>query len=74
MPVVAKELIVYVSTNESRACPMPGCKFYLNGENFDGSCNHLLKAHGLKCLHVGQETGRDDEGKPWHSTVAVFGK
>jgi len=29
--------------------------------------------HGYKLLHVGSETSHDDEGKPWHSTVAVVG-
>jgi hypothetical protein len=42
-------------------------------EHFDEACNHLMKAHGLKCLHVGQQTENDSNGKPWHSTVAVFG-
>jgi hypothetical protein len=33
---------------------------------------HYLE-HGYKLLHVGQETSYDDDGKPWHSTVAVVG-
>jgi hypothetical protein len=74
MPTIAKELMVYVSTDEWKGCPMTGCEFYMGSGKFEESCNHLLQAHGLKCLHVGQETGEDSSGKPWHKTVAVFGK
>jgi len=48
-------------------------KDLLGLEKFDESCNHLMQQHNLKCLHVGQETSYDNNGKPWHSTVAVFG-
>src|SRR5260370_42544816 len=27
----------------------------------------LLQDHKLKCLHVGQETINDQNGKPWHT-------
>lgn len=37
------------------------------------SINHYIEAHGYKLLHVGSQTSRDDEGKPWHSTVAILG-
>ena len=63
--------MVYLKTNIGKRCPLPGCDEFL--EEFDKSCNHLLK-HGLKCLHVGQETSQDDSGKLWQNTVAVFGK
>ena len=71
---IATKFIVYVSTNEGTGCPIEGCDFFIGLEKFQESCNHLLQKHGLKCLHVGQETSHDNEGKPWHSTVAVFGK
>jgi hypothetical protein len=71
MPPVATEQIVYVSTGALRTCPF--CGESLGLERFEESCNHLL-GHGLKCLHVGQETGWDGRGNPWHNTVAVFGK
>ena len=51
-----------------------GCKVFLDSERFEDSCNHLLKARGLRCLHVGQETGRTSNGDFLHYTVAVFGK
>ena len=35
---------------------------------------HLIERHGLTLLHLGQETDRDDEGRPWHNTVAVLGE
>lgn len=62
--------LVYVSTNVPRSCPVCG-ETALIYNFFEDACNHLLE-HGLKLLHVGQETGPDENGKPWHSTVAVF--
>jgi hypothetical protein len=62
--------LVYVSTNKSRLCPICG-EESLDGDRFEDACNHIL-GHGLKRLHVGQETTRDDDGRPWHSTVAIF--
>ena len=65
--------VVKLSTNEGRRCPV--CNDFLDGidtQKFEEACSHLLK-HGLKCLHVGTETIADSQGKPWHTTVAVFG-
>jgi hypothetical protein len=42
-------------------------------ERLTRSVNHYIEHHGYHLLHVGQETSRDDEGKPWQSTVAVLG-
>jgi hypothetical protein len=65
-----KKVMVQLSSNISRACPL--CQtFSIDGDQMESSMNHML-AHGLKCLHVGQETIADDQGKPWHTTVAVF--
>lgn len=69
---VAVELIVRISTNESRSCPLCN-NVSLDGEWFERSAEHLFK-HGLQCLHVGQETGTDDQGRPFQMTVAVFGR
>jgi hypothetical protein len=45
----------------------------LGGDDFEKGCNHLIQEHGMKCLHVGQESDEGDDGL-WHFTVAVFGK
>ena len=65
-------MLIRVSTNEGRPCPL--CGQFLDGtEEFEEACKHL-EGHGLKRLHVGQETHHGgDAGAPWHSTVAVFG-
>jgi hypothetical protein len=70
----ASQIIVRVSSNEMRQCPL--CRNAdLDGiKGFEAACNHLLQGHKLKRLHVGQETINDQDGKPWHTTVAVFGK
>ena len=70
----ASQIIMRVSSNEMRQCPL--CRQTdLDGiKNFEAACNHLLQTHKLKCLHIGQETTEDRDGKPWQSTVAVFGK
>jgi hypothetical protein len=73
MPPIASEFIIYISTHEEKPCPMEACDFWL-GRGFEESCNHLLRDHGLPCLHIGQETRRDNSGNPSHRTVAVFGK
>jgi hypothetical protein len=73
MPAIATKQIVSVRSDTGAPCPLcAGTR--LDGHNdFDKACNHLMKDHGLKCLHVGQET-HGDEDKPWYSTVAVFGR
>jgi hypothetical protein len=74
MMPVAKETMIHVSTNVQRQCPICRDSGDLMGDDhFEQMCNHLLK-HGLECLHVGQETHRTANGKPWQSTIAVFGK
>ena len=72
MPKIASQVIARVSSDVSGGCPL--CNTRLDGtEKFADACNHLMQAHKLKCLHVGQETSADADGKPWHSTVAIFG-
>ena len=73
MPPIATEFMAYVNTNEGLRCPISGCSVSVP-ERFEKLCNHLIQEHGLKCLHVGQETAPGSDGKPWQSTVAVFGK
>jgi hypothetical protein len=50
------------------------CDEQIGGEQFAESVNHYIEKHGYKVLHVGTETSRDDNGKPWYGTVAVLGK
>lgn len=62
-----------VSSSVSKQCPF--CReFTLDGiTHFIESARHLQDKHALECMHVGQETSNDDQGKPWHSSVAFFG-
>jgi hypothetical protein len=61
-----------ISSNETSPCPF--CTEGLDGiDDFVKSAGHLQQAHGLSCLHVGQETTTDNEGRPYHTTVAIFG-
>jgi hypothetical protein len=69
----ASEIIITVNSNIFRGCPLCNSVPLDGSKGFDEACNHLLQTHGLKCLHVGQET-INDGGKPWETTVAVFGK
>lgn len=71
--MVLKERLIKVSSNEAFPCPLCERGVQLDGGDLRETAAHLFQ-HGLKCVHVGQETTQDDDGKPWHSTVAVFGK
>jgi len=63
--------VVYLSTNIDKSCEV--CQFRFNNwYDLGNRIQHYLD-HGYKLLHVGSETSHDDEGKPWHSTVAVVG-
>jgi hypothetical protein len=75
MPVLAKEKLIRVSTHVQTGCPLCSSWQQSGSEHryFEEMCNHLF-THGLKCLHVGQETDRSGDGDLWQSTVAVFGK
>jgi hypothetical protein len=63
--------VVHISTNVSTSCEH--CDKSISSDFFDESVNHYIDKHGYKLLHVGQETTPDDQGKSWHSTVAVLG-
>lgn len=63
--------VIYLNTDTDKACE--ACGYSFNGwYDLGNRIQHYLE-HGYKLLHIGSETSRDDEGKPWHSTVAVLG-
>ena len=64
--------VVYVSTGDRVRCEH--CERFVGGDLFADSVNHYIEEHGYKVLHVGAETSRDMEGKPWDMTVAVLGR
>jgi len=43
-------------------------------ENVAAQISHYVEMHGYELLHVGQQTGRDQAGHPWQTTVAIVGK
>ena len=43
-------------------------------EDVGAQVSHYIESHGYQLLHVGQQTGRDQAGHPWQTTVAVVGK
>ena len=69
-----KKVVVVVTSEVGRTCPIEDCHQLLDGmDHFEEACNHLLQ-HGLTCVHVGTQTADGPEGKPWYFTVAVFGE
>ncbi len=64
--------VVYISTDIGTGCEH--CRASIGLERYAESINHYIEQHGYRLLHVGQETGHDSDGKPWHKTVAVVGK
>jgi len=63
--------IKVISTNILESCKH-GCKLPYGGEFFEFNVNHYIQDHGYKVLHIGQESTFDEEGKPYHSTIAVL--
>jgi len=63
--------VIYISTDVSRRCDH--CNQMIGSNLFAESVNHYLSAHNYKLLHVGSETTRDENGNPWHTTIAVLG-
>jgi hypothetical protein len=64
--------VVHISTNHLKPCEH--CEAMIGLENWAESVNHYVDQHGYTVLHVGTETTHDQEGRPWHATVAVVGK
>ena len=64
---------IYLSSDiETYKCEF--CDFQFNEYyGFSGKINHYLKKHNCCLLHVGQETGRDTDGKIWQKTIAIIG-
>jgi hypothetical protein len=62
--------VITVSTVISRSCAY--CDKWLDGDRFQEAVNHYLQTHGCILLHVGGDTSHDQDGKPWHGTVAVL--
>ncbi len=50
-------------------------EFLFSGpEDVGAQVSHYIEAHGYQLLHIGQQTGRDQAGHPWQTTVAIVGK
>ena len=64
--------IVEVSSSFWKTCKYCSA-LKMSEDSIEAQVNHYLR-HGLKLLHVGTESSRADDGKIWHSTVAVLGK
>ena len=47
---------------------------YANPEDVGAQVSHYMEVHGYELLHIGQQTGRDQAGNPWQTTVALVGK
>ena len=47
---------------------------YADPEDVGAQVNHYMEVHGYELLHVWQQTGRDQAGNPWQTTVAIVGK
>src|SRR6267154_1298585 len=67
-----QNLVVRVCSIEDSICPL--CPRILDGySGFAEACNHLY-LHGLRCMHIGQETILQESGEVWQATVAIFGR
>jgi len=68
------KIALALSSNRSSTCPF--CEEHLRldiSEDLTAAARHLQEEHALKCIHVGTETIHDQDGRPWHTTIAVFG-
>jgi hypothetical protein len=67
-----------VSTHILGGCPVCGslpARVDLDSmEDIAPRVNHMLEVHGLRLLHVGQQTGTATNGEPFIATVAVLGE
>jgi hypothetical protein len=76
VPIAAKD-VMYRITTALLPIDCPICHYTTYGGSsaaFNDVCNHLLTEHKLPCLHVGQETDMDSDGKLHQSTAAIFGR
>jgi len=66
---------VEIADHISKGCEH--CDYFGGGGLGDGSLsdaiNHYITEHGYRLLHVGTQTNHDQDGRPWHNTVAVLG-
>ncbi|QEQ96270.1 hypothetical protein [Neptunomonas concharum] len=63
------ESVVQISSDISCSCEE--CDFYIDADVEEG-VNHYIQVHGYTLLHIGQETEHDQNGEPWHNTVAFL--
>jgi hypothetical protein len=68
MPDLGVTELIFVGSRHSKDCKV--CDKAI--PDFEDLCNHILKDHGLKLLHIGQE-GHSDGTHAFFETVAVFG-
>jgi hypothetical protein len=62
--------VIHLSTQSKRSCPLCGDGDLLN---FEVLCNHLIRNHSYRCMHIGQETNRDpSSGALMQATAAVL--
>jgi hypothetical protein len=64
--------VVHISTHIGKHCEH--CPEWIGTERFAGAINHYIQVHAYRLLHIGTETDRDAQGKPYHTTIAVVGK
>ena len=64
-----------VASHISRGCEHCGHMVGggLGDEPLADDINHYITEHGYRLLHIGTQTNHDNEGKPWHNTVAILG-
>src|SRR5262245_61197952 len=73
--------VIHLSTDVGTQCehcgePVGGGWGHMGGgagADLAKSINHYLEKHGYQLLHVGTETTTDQDGNPWHCTIAVLG-
>ncbi len=62
--------VMHLSTQWKRSCPVCDDDDLLN---FEVLCNHLIRNHSYRCMHIGQETNRDaSSGTLMQATAAVL--
>jgi hypothetical protein len=64
--------VVHLANDLIRPCEE--CGKLERSEFLADRINHYIAEHGYVLLHIGTETTRDQDGKPWFITVALLGK